>query len=1065
MRLYYFFVSILFWLLIYAPGLLGQNISTEGKDFWFGFMENHEASQIDLEIFISSSDTTSGVVEMPFYNWSQSFQSFPGVTAKVTVPTSYAMSKGSGIIANRGVHVTSENTVSVYALNKRRLSSDATVVLPSISLGKEYYAMAHMEANGGGPSLFSEILIVAISDETELEITPSVYTTDGHIQNIPYQISLDQGQTYQLQSNQDLTGTYIQTINANQGDCKTFAVFGGNEWTRIGQCGGAQDNLYEQMFPINTWGKQFISIPYETRIGGDILKILASEDSTVVSINGGSPLTINKGQYRSVLIDKASYFEANKPISIGQFSRSQSCDQIEADPFFIILSPIEQRLKSVTFNALEIYRVNKYFLNVAIPTSGLSSIELDDVSISDQFDTVETNTNFAYAQIEIEAGNHTLECTEGFLAFVYGYGDIESFGYATGVSLQNLNLVVKSSDAGSGFIAEKDSTCIGDPLDFTVEADSVFIFFDWDFGDGNNASGKVVTHSFDKEGIYAVKVTANTSQGACSSEETSVKYINVVKPKIGIYGPRSVCPNVSQIEYKALGDYRNTYEWFVEGGTITTDRFSSSVKVDWGPTSSTASLKLLPRNYLGCYGDTLNLNIKVNVQLDPSIPFGADSLCSDVATGIAYETYLSNRSVYDWHVENGAVSNGQEEHAVTVSWHAPGTGRIWYEESSLDDDICSGWSDTLDIFIERAPDENIIVSIDERIHYNDDSVLINIVSDPAFQFYSWDFGDGYKIDSIPRNDDTLHIYACNDTYIINVSAYTNTVCQNIGEGLKAAEILPPSLEMVRVSNDTSSHLNVQIDWNYEGSNQYKQPIKLSRKQIFPKATDWELLTSFNTNSSTFIDKSRPSDSTIFLYKTHTNGACPEIVSSLEHNNLLLASYEFENDSSTSINWNDYINWNEGVDYYEVWRKTDDQAYVFLEKSITLEQIYPYDYDGFDFCYRVKAVEKSGNKAISWSNESCVDFVPSIKTYNFISPNEDKYNQFLTFDRIELYPNSVLTVFDRYGSKIKEFKNYKNDWDGKVSGKKLPTGTYYYALRLNESRNDQAFIKGFFSIMY
>jgi hypothetical protein len=201
MKKRYFFASFLCWVLTFSIEVFGQNVSTEGKDFWLGFMENHETSQIDLEIFISSTDTTEGIVEMPYYNWSETFYAYPGITAKITVPVNLAMNRGSGTITNKGIHISADDNVSVYALNKRRLSSDATVVLPSISLGKEYYAMAHMEPDGGGPSLFSEILLVAISDQTELEITPAVITTDGHLQDLPYNITLDKGQTYQLQSN------------------------------------------------------------------------------------------------------------------------------------------------------------------------------------------------------------------------------------------------------------------------------------------------------------------------------------------------------------------------------------------------------------------------------------------------------------------------------------------------------------------------------------------------------------------------------------------------------------------------------------------------------------------------------------------------------------------------------------------------------------------------------------------------------------------------------------------------------------------------------------------------
>lgn len=1064
MKKHYFLFKLLFFIPILTAPLYAQNISTEGKDFWLGFMENHETSRIDLEIFISASDTTTGIVEMPYYNWSTTFVTYPGNTAKVTVPTSYAMNLGSGNITNRGIHISAENNVSVYALNKRSKSSDATVVLPSISLGKEYMAMAHMEYNGGGPSLFAEILVVAISDETEITITPSVRTTDGNLPGVPFQISLNEGQTYQLQSEYDLTGTKIETLNAELGDCKNFAVFGGNEWTRIGGCNGAQDNLYEQMFPINTWGNEFISIPYKTRIGGDMLKILAAEDSTIFTVNGTAYM-LNAGKYTNLVRSSNTYIESDKPISVGQFSRSQSCDGVEADPFFIMLSPLAQRLKNVTFNALEIHVVDRFYLNVVVPASGMNSTLLDGINISDSLSLVESNPEYAFAQIDISVGDHTIECDDGFIAYVYGYGNIESFGYATGVSLQNLNLKIESSEPGSDMSIKKDSTCIGDPVEFSVEADSSFIFFDWDFVDGNYAIGKTVDHSFDQEGIYPVKVTANTAQGACSSQETSLKYIHVVKPEIGIYGPRSVCPNVSQIEYRAIGDSRNNYEWFVVGGTITTDSHANTVTIDWGPTNSEAYIKLLPRNYLGCYGDTLALNIKINVQLDPAEPFGNDSLCSDLAAEIEYEAYLANGSIYNWHTDLGEIVNGQGNYISQVSWSGPGIGKLWYEESSALDDVCSGWSDTLTVFIERAPEENIAIVVPENLFHNGDSIPIHIDADPAYNYYSWDFGDGHTIDSITRHDDTVHIYPCNNFYLVNVSAYTGTVCQNTGIGNSSFEINKPELEMLYVSNDTSSNKNLHIGWNYLGSPYYQQAISLLRKQTFPDASSWELTQTFNHTDNTFIDEQRSSDSTIYQYKVETNYGCQDTARSLTHENILLTATEIESDSSTQINWNNYVNWKNGVQDYEIWRKIDGGIYSLIDLTQSDESSFPYDYDGFDFCYRIRAIENGGNNTTSWSNETCVEFVPAIKTYNFFSPNDDPFNQYLIFDQIELYQQSELSIYNRFGKKIKRIRNYQNDWDGKVNGNLVPSGTYYYYLKLNEPRNELKAIRGYFTVMY
>lgn len=1065
MRKNYFLLIFIYSISTFNFLLYAQNLSTEGKDFWLGFMENHETSQIDLEIYISATDTTSGIVEMPFYNWTSSFVTYPGITAKVTVPTSFAMNRGSGSITNKGIHITAENNVSVYALNKRSFSSDATVVLPSITLGKEYIAMAHMESNGGGPSLYAEILIVAISDQTELNIIPSELTTDGNPANVPFQITLNEGQTYQMQSNYDLTGTNIETVNADVGDCKSFAVFGGNEWTRVGGCAGAQDNLFEQMFPVNTWGKEFISIPYKTRIGGDLVKVLAAEDSTTFTINNSQNYTLNAGQFTNLTISSTAYIKSDKPISIGQFSRSQSCDRVQADPFFIMLSPIEQRLKKVTFNALEITVVDRYYLDMIVPASGVDFTILDGNNISELFSPVAGNDDFYFAQIDIEFGNHTIESKDGFIANVYGYGNIESFGYATGVSLQNLKLKIESGEPGSDLTLKKDSTCIGDPIEFSVEADPSFAFFDWSFGDGNFASGKKVFHSFDYEGVFPVTVTANTDLGACSSQEKSTKFIHVVKPKIEIYGPRSVCPNVPQVEYRAFGDSRNTYEWFVDGGIITSDRFTQKVLVDWGPTNSNAYLKILPRNYMGCYGDTLKLNVKINVQLEPSAPFGIDSLCSDLAAEIEYEAYLANGSMYEWYSDLGQITQGQGEHISQVSWSGPGIGKLWFEESSSLDDICSGWSDTLTVFVEKAPDENISIIVPDNIYYNDDSISFKVISDPAYNFYSWNFGDGHAVDSIPRNDDTLHIFACNNIYLLNVSAYTGTVCQNTGVGTKLIEINAPELEMLFVSNDTANNIDLNIDWKYQGSANYNQRVSLLRRQSYPESSSWELLQKFQPSNTKFTDNLRPADTTIYEYKVETNENCLNTSMSLAHNNILLSALEIEADSSTQINWNSYINWQNGVQYYEVWRKVDDGDYMMIGESTDIEKVYPYEYDGFDFCYKIRAVENGGNKATSWSNETCVDYVPAIHTYNFFTPNEDQYNQYLTFDRIELFPHSELTIYNRYGKIIEKFNNYQNNWDGRKNGNLIPSDTYFYQLNLNEPRSEFNTIKGFFRIMY
>jgi gliding motility-associated-like protein len=63
--------------------------------------------------------------------------------------------------------------------------------------------------------------------------------------------------------------------------------------------------------------------------------------------------------------------------------------------------------------------------------------------------------------------------------------------------------------------------------------------------------------------------------------------------------------------------------------------------------------------------------------------------------------------------------------------------------------------------------------------------------------------------------------------------------------------------------------------------------------------------------------------------------------------------------------------------------------------------------------------------------------------NAFSPNGDGYNDFFVVKYLEIYPNSELVIFNRWGNNIYSNANYKNDWDGENQ----PDGTYFYILNL------------------
>jgi gliding motility-associated-like protein len=71
-----------------------------------------------------------------------------------------------------------------------------------------------------------------------------------------------------------------------------------------------------------------------------------------------------------------------------------------------------------------------------------------------------------------------------------------------------------------------------------------------------------------------------------------------------------------------------------------------------------------------------------------------------------------------------------------------------------------------------------------------------------------------------------------------------------------------------------------------------------------------------------------------------------------------------------------------------------------------------------------------------------------------SPNGDGINDFLVFPQLSYFPNSTLTVFNRYGTVVYLSSDYQNNWNGTDvdTNRPLPDGTYFYTLQVSDGRN-------------
>ncbi|RIV44864.1 T9SS type B sorting domain-containing protein, partial [Flagellimonas pelagia] len=118
------------------------------------------------------------------------------------------------------------------------------------------------------------------------------------------------------------------------------------------------------------------------------------------------------------------------------------------------------------------------------------------------------------------------------------------------------------------------------------------------------------------------------------------------------------------------------------------------------------------------------------------------------------------------------------------------------------------------------------------------------------------------------------------------------------------------------------------------------------------------------------------------------------------------------------------------------------TYYFDGNEGTSSNTYTIDRSG---TFIVKVVDNRGCE----SEESITLNLTDLSIPNFFTPNNDGQNDFWKPRNMELFPNIQTYIFDRYGRKIKIMGALDKGWDGHYESKPLPSGDYWYIVKLND----------------
>ena len=515
-------------LLLFCVVSVGAQNSSQGKKFWFSFMQNgyryynsYYSDWVENTVMISAKRACTGVIQSTGNANNHVYFSVGnnGVTF-VDIPLSWAYNEDNEEVVDRkAVVLTASDTVSVFISNVAVYSFDASFVLPEESLGSEYFIQSDQQSKSDNYNCqqkeTSSFLVVAVEDDTEVEITPSVKTLKGHGAGVPFVVSMSAGQTYFVRSNndsewRDLSGS---TVFARNG--KKLAVFSGNTLTRIPEeAHNGRDHIFEQAMPVDSWGRRFVVTSSVGR-PRDIVKITSSADDNFIYRDGEEIAIIGYGdsfEFELLAEEGSCYIETSEPSVVCLYHTSWEdpfapSGTRQGDPSMVWIPPIEQRIKEVSFctfdSEQEFAFIANNYVNIVVHQRDAAKVYLDGEQIdAADFQPVAGSSELCFVRKGISKGMHHLSCESGLIAHVYGFGEARGYAYCVGANVLTLSGKLYVNGLWSGSYHNGLYVCHDDEVRLRVVTNYTVDQVNWAFDDGQTEQGMEVTHLFTQVGDY-----------------------------------------------------------------------------------------------------------------------------------------------------------------------------------------------------------------------------------------------------------------------------------------------------------------------------------------------------------------------------------------------------------------------------------------------------------------------------------------------------------------------------------------------------------------------------------
>ncbi|MEO5889465.1 MAG: hypothetical protein ABIQ31_04390, partial [Ferruginibacter sp.] len=464
-------ITIIIFYLVFCNQLGAQNFTNKGKEFWVGYGHNHlfnydgAPNSQSMILYLSAEQPATVTVSVNGTSWTRTYT----IPANTVMPSDLMPKDGADDCrlmaegtSNRAIHIVSDVPIVAFAHTYGLNTSGGTMLLPVESYNYTYFSINSEQTITD--SCYSWFYIVANEDNTKIRITPVRPTLGGRMQNIPFEVTLNKGEIYnvmgKLQTNGngfDMSGSKIQSIPGEDGRCHPVGVFSGS--SRTGICvnfnyfldSGSDFNM-GQVFPVTAWGTHYVLAMTSSADGPALLnnnrvRVYLRDKNTTVKVNGNVLTGLSNNFFYEYLATSSDIITANKPVMVAQFVTSgYGCGSSgDGDPEMFYISPVDQAIKSAFWYNTDQQNIEVNYVTLVIPDGGIASLKIDG---SNLFDTTYAHPNapgytVVVKKLPLAPMQHNAQSYSGFTAVTYGLGHVESYGYNAGTYIKNLEATVQ----------------------------------------------------------------------------------------------------------------------------------------------------------------------------------------------------------------------------------------------------------------------------------------------------------------------------------------------------------------------------------------------------------------------------------------------------------------------------------------------------------------------------------------------------------------------------------------------------------------------------------------------